>query len=125
MSQRIKLVQNDTKPSIYVVLEDQDGNPLDLTGATVQMHFRAIGSTALKATVAGTLLPGLVAADGTVDTTSPYHVAGSGGYLRLDWGATDLDTAGEFEGEVQATFADTTKQTTYRTLKFTVRSEMA
>lgn len=37
----INLVQNDTKPSVYVVLDDPvSGVPFDLTGATVVMYFR-------------------------------------------------------------------------------------
>lgn len=125
MSQ-INLVQGDTKPSVYVVIDDpQTREPLDLTGATAQMHFRAVGSTTLKATVAGTLLTGFVEADGSVTTTSPYNVAGAGGRIRFDWGATDLDTAGYFEGEIEITFSDASVQTTFETLRFFVRDEFA
>lgn len=122
----IKLVQNDTKPSIYLVVEDPStGEPIDLSGATVRMHFRAVGASALKSTVSGTLLAGYVNDDGTVDSAAPYNVDGAGGRVRIDWAPGDLDTPGHYEGEVQVTFADTTKQTTYRTLSFYVRPEFA
>lgn len=121
----IKLVQNDTRPSVYVVIEDDNGDPIDLTGATAQMHFREVGSTTLKATVPGTLITGLVEDDGTVTTDAPYNVAGAGGRIRLDWSAGDLDTSGFFEGEVQVTFADTTIQTTFALLNFYVREQLA
>lgn len=122
----IKLVQNDTRPFIYVVLDDPGTNTvMDLTDATVVMHFRQVGATALKATVPGTLLAGFVEDDGSITSTAPYDVAGSGGRVRLDWSAGDLDTTGYFEGEIQVTFPDATIQTAFQPLKFYIRPEFA
>lgn len=122
----IKLVQNDTRPAVYVVLDDPDtGEVFDLTGATAVLHFRAIGATTIKADVPGTLIAGFVEDDGTVTTDAPYDVAGAGGRVRFDWSAGDLDTPGAFQGEIEVTFPDTTRHTTYRTLSFYVREEFA
>lgn len=41
MSKRIKLVQGDTRPYIRTTLRNADGIPVDVTGATVLLKFRA------------------------------------------------------------------------------------
>ena len=44
MAQLFKYVQGDTGPQIQVTLTEEDtGNPVDLTGASVTLHFRAAG----------------------------------------------------------------------------------
>lgn len=132
MASKIKLVKDDTGPPIIASITDKNtvtqanpfGAPIDLTGATVVMFFREIGSTTIKSTLTGTLLTGRVLADGiTVDTAAPYNVAGAGGRVSFAFGATTLDTAGEFEGEIQITKADATIQTVYDKYKFTVRAD--
>lgn len=121
----IKLVQDDTKPSVYVSLKDPETlEVLDCSGATALLHFRPVGGT-LKASVPGVLLTGYVEDDGTVTVTAPYDVAGAGGRVRFDWRAGDLDTAGHFEGEVEITFADATQQTAFGTLRFYIRPQFA
>jgi hypothetical protein len=61
--------------------------------------------------------------DGTIITTPPYDTPGRGGRLQMNWSPTALDTAGEFEAEVEATFAGGAVQTAYDLLKFTVRPQ--
>lgn len=121
----IELVRNDSRPKVTIALRDRNNNdePLNLVGATVSMLFREKGSTTLKATVPGTLLPGRLLDDGTIDADSPYDVAGYGGRVEFAWGATDLDTAGNFEAEFQVTFADSGKATTYKKQSFKVRAD--
>lgn len=122
----IKLVQNDTKPSIYIVFRDRDTlDPIDLSDATAVMYLRAVGAATLKATVAGTLLAGYVEDDGSVTTASPYDVAGAGGRIRFDWSAGDLDAAGYFEGEVEITFSGGSVQSAFELLRFYIREEFA
>ena len=58
-----------------------------------------------------------------VDYRPPYDVAGRGGRLAMDWSATALDTAGEFEGEVEVTFPDGRIQTAFAILKFQIREQ--
>jgi hypothetical protein len=125
MAEKIKLVQGDTKPALVVNLTDESsGAPIGLNGATVRLLFRAVGSTTILATLVGTLLVGKVNADGSIDSTSPYNTAGAGGRVQFNWGSTDLtQTAGDYEGEIQITFADATIQTVYDVLKFKLRED--
>jgi hypothetical protein len=126
MSEKIKLVRNDTRPVIVVAITDKrTGEPMDLSSATVLFKFRAVGSDTLKATISCTLLPGYEDEDGTVVETAPYNALGRGGRLYIPWTPTALDTAGEFEGELEATFGDGGIQTIYDTMQFTVREDFA
>jgi hypothetical protein len=124
--EKLKLVRNDRRPIIEVSITDATtGNPIDISGATPRLYFRLIGSETLKATVVGVLVTGKVEDDGSITTTTPYDVAGVGGRCQFTWGATDLDTAGDYEGEIEITFADGTKQTAYDKIPFKVREDFA
>ena len=124
MSTRIKLVQGDTRPQIVVSLKNQLGQAIDCTGATVRFYFRAVDSTTVLATIVGTLLPGFVNSDGSINLAPPYNVLGSGGRASFNWpaGALNVD-AGDYEGEVEITFSDLTIQTVYNKLKFRLRAD--
>lgn len=132
MASKIQLVKDDTGPPIVCSVTDKTsvstsnpfGLPVDMTAATVVMFFRAVKSTTIKSTLVGTLLTGRVKADGiNIDVAAPYNVAGSGGRVSFAMGATTLDTAGEFEGEIQITYANGTIQTVYKNTRFTVRAD--
>lgn len=128
MADRIKLVRNDTRPPIVVQLSDSvTDDPIDLTTATaVRLKFRAQGADDLTATLVGTILPGRVDEDGVIDNTSPYDVAGVGGRVVFNWIGTPLALAGDpgnYEGEIEITYTDTTVQTVYETLKFKLRDD--
>ena len=125
MSTKIRLVQGDTKPAIIVSLTDEvSGAPIGLNTATVRMFFRALGETTILTTLTGSLLAGRVIEDGTIDSSSPYDIAGSGGRVQFSWGSTDLvQPAGDYEGEIEITYADGTKQTVYDLLKFKFRED--
>ena len=64
MTDKIKLVQGDTRPALVCTITDETtGGPLDITGCTVVMKFRAYGATTLQATVPGSIvtsIPGQV-----------------------------------------------------------------
>lgn len=128
MSTTIRLVQNDTAPTLYVALiDDVTELPVDISLATqVRMLFRAVGATALTDTLTGTLLPGIVNPDGSITTNGPgatgYATAGSGGRVSFIWHPTTLATPGQFEGELQITFSDGTIQTVYDPLRFFIRA---
>ena len=125
MADKIKLVQGDTRPQLILSLtDDTTGGPIDVSGATVRLKFRAAGSTTLIATMVATNLPGFVQPDGSIITTSPYDVAGKGGRCVISWSSTALSgDAGDYEGEIEITFSDTTIQTVYDTLKFKLRAQ--
>lgn len=107
MSEKIKLVQGDTRPQVKVTLtDDTTGDPIDLGLGTVRMRFRAAGDATVLATIVGTITSSV------------------GGTVVFSWpeGVLDVD-AGDYEGEIEVTFADTTVQTVFDTLKFKLREQ--
>ena len=128
MADQVNLVQNDTLPSIFIVLDaGAEDEVIDLTGVIARMYFVPVGETTLKATIVGTPVIGKLttADDGTetLDETAPYDVPGAGGRIRFDWSAGDLSDSGYFDGEVEVTFADTSKLTAFNKIRFYVRPE--
>jgi hypothetical protein len=125
MATKIKLVQGDTRPALIVSLTDENSSaPIGMNGATVRMYFRALGSTTILATLTGTLLAGIVQADGTVNSASPYDTPGAGGRVQFNWGSTDLiQAAGDYEGEIEISYSDGSKQTVFDLLKFKLRED--
>lgn len=107
MADVIKLVQGDSRPALAVTLTDENtGAIIDITGSTPRMYFRATGLTTILATLVGSV------------------VSGPAGTCAFAWGAALATVAeGDYEGEIEVTFADTTVQTTYRKLKFRVRED--
>lgn len=124
---KIRLVQGDTAPQLQLSLTDQrTRRPLDLSapGTTPRLLFREVGADAVKATMPCFAIAGYVDPEtGDVDYRPPYDVPGRGGRLAMDWSADALDTAGEFEGEVEVTFPDGRIQTAFAILKFQVREQ--
>jgi hypothetical protein len=109
MSDKIKLVQNDTRPALVCnITDDTTGNVVPVTGATALLKFRAIGSTTLQATVPGTVTDGPNGQITFYPASAPEMLTGP---------------AGDYEGEIQITFADSQIQTVYDTIKFKVRSD--
>lgn len=108
MAEKIKLVQNDTRPVLVcTITDDTTGDPVVVTGATPRLYVRAVGSTTLQATVTGAVTDG---ANGVV----AFYPA-----LAPEM----LDTAGDFEGEIEITFSDGQIQTLYDLLKFKIRKD--
>lgn len=85
--------QNDTSPAMLATLQDADGNAVNVTGATVRFHMRAVGSTTVVVDEAATIV---TAADGIV---------------RYDWQAADTDTIGSYQAEFEVTYADSSVET--------------
>lgn len=111
MAEKIKLVQGDTYPQIRVTLTDEGtGNAIDLTGASVTLHFRAVGGTTPLFSRGGFVNP---------ETATQ-------GKAIFVWQAGDLDVAaGEYEGEVEIYWSGTgARQTVYDLLKFRVREDI-
>lgn len=82
-------IQGAKRPSQLITWLDQDGDPVDLTGATITARIR---NTATGATVA---------ADGTFVLTSA-----SLGVFRWDYGTTDVATAGFFKVTLNAAYGN-------------------
>ena len=79
--------------------------PIDLTGASVSLRIRELGSTTVKSTLTCAV----------TDAT--------GGKVATDFPAGTLDTAGTFEAELEITFAGGGKQTVNDLIKLKVRSD--
>ena len=119
-SDTIKLVTGDTEPVLTLTLKDSntaasgqtlDANnsatweAIDLTGATVKLRMRAVGSTTVKDTLTCTISD---ATAGKVTTNFPTGT---------------LDTAGTFEGEIEITYSGGGIQTLQDLIKFQVRAD--
>ncbi len=119
-SETIKLVTGDTEPMLTITLRDantaapgqtldeNDSNtwaPIDLTGATVRLRMRAIGSTTVKSVLTMAISNAL---NGVVTTNFPTGT---------------LDTSGTFEGEVEITYPTGGIQTLQDLIKFQIRKD--
>lgn len=124
-TKKIALVRGDTRPQIGTTIKDVDtGVPVNLVGCTAKLYFRAAGGSALQATLNGILLAGIEDEDGVISSAPPYDTPGSGGRVAFPWAVGDLDTdPGDYEGEIEVTFGDGTKQTVYEPLKFKLREQ--
>lgn len=110
MTEKIKLVQGDTRPALICTLTDENNNnsPITITGATVVLKFREVGSETLKATIPGSI------------------VNGAAGQVAFYWASvpTSLNgDPGDYEGEIEITFSDGQIQTVYDPLKFKLRQD--
>jgi hypothetical protein len=109
MSEKIKLVQGDTRPALVCgITDDTTGAPVDISGATVVLKFRAAGATALTATVTGSVTDGPAGQVAFYPASAPEMLQGA---------------AGDYEGEIEITFADSQIKTVYDLLKFKVRED--
>jgi len=111
MAEKIKLVQGDTRPQVRVTLTDENtGEIIDLTGATVTLHFRAVGGTTPLFSRQGIVNP----EEATL------------GKAVIVWQSGDLNVdAGDYEGELEVYWSSTgARQTVYDLLKFRVREDI-
>ncbi len=109
MAEKIKLVQGDTRPALVCsITDDTTGAAMNISGATVRLKFRAAGSTALTATVQGVVTDGNNGECVFYPATAPEMLLGD---------------PGDYEGEIEITFADGQVQTVYDLLKFKVRED--
>lgn len=109
MAEKIRLVQGDTAPPLAVTITDSNtGLPINISGATVRLKFRAAGAETLQATLVGSV------------------TNGAAGQVAFFW-ADDPDALngdpGDYEAEVEITYADNTIQTVYDLLKFKLRQD--
>ena len=109
MTEKIKLVQGDTRPALICTITDQTtGLAISLTGASVVLKFREVGATELTASVSGTVVDGAAGKVAFYPASAPAMLQGS---------------PGDYEGEIEITFPDGQKQTVYELLKFKLRED--
>lgn len=109
MAEKIKLVQGDTRPALTcTITDDTTGAAVDISGATIVLKFRAAGATTLTATVNGTVSDGPAGQVVFYPASSPEMLQGE---------------PGDYEGEIEITYADSQVQTVYDLLKFKVRED--
>jgi hypothetical protein len=109
MTDKIKLVTNDTRPALVCNITDSTtGAVVVLTGATVRLYFRALGSDTLQATVTGSVTNGATGQVTFYPASAPAMLQGA---------------AGDYEGEIEITFSDGQIQTVYDVLKFKLRED--
>jgi len=109
MSEKIKLVRNDTRPALVcTITDDTTGAAINVTGATVRLKFRAVGAETLTATVTGTVTNGSGGVVAFYPSTAPEMLAGE---------------PGDYEGEIEITFSDSQVQTVYDVLRFKIRED--
>lgn len=109
MAELIRAVVGDDKPLVTLTLADRDtAVPYDLSaaGTSVDILFRAAGSTTLLSTISCSITDGV---NGVVE----FDFAG---------GALDGIDAGMYEGEIEIDF-DGLIHTVYDLLKFRVRDD--
>ncbi len=120
----ISLVSGDDLPELQFVLRDSntaatgqtlDANdpttwsPIDLTGQTIRVYFRALGGSTILDTI-------------TCGKIAPY----ADGKCFLQWNPTTLDVAaGVYEGEIELENSSGQKLTVYDKLKFRVRDDFS
>ncbi|MDS1141715.1 hypothetical protein RE432_14835 [Pusillimonas sp. SM2304] len=125
---KIQLVQGDTRPQVIFALTDETtGAAIDLSGVgtTIRMLFREVAADSVKAIMVCYPIPGYRDPEtGDIDFSAPYDVSGRGGRCVMNWSADALDTAGEFESEVEVTFGDGSIQTGFKLQKYTVREQI-
>lgn len=119
-SATIPLVEGDTLPILYVYLKDSNQaatgqildesdpatwQPIDLTGATVRLKIREVGSTAIKSTLTGTVTDAI------------------NGRVAFQWTSESLNAAGVYEAEIEMETSGGGVQTVYDLIKLRVRSD--
>ncbi len=111
MAQTFKYVQGDTGPQIRVTLtNDDDSTPVDLTSATVTLHFREAGAESV-----------LFSRQFFINSETATN-----GIAVLQWNTGDLDVdAGTYEGEIEVVRGDGIRETLYDKLKFKIREDFA
>jgi hypothetical protein len=109
MAVTYKYVQGDTRPQLQVTLKNETTNePIDLTGATVTLHFKAAGETSI-----------LFSRNFTVTNAT-------GGVAVLQWQSGDLDQeAGAYQGEIEIVTSTGQRETIFDILKFKIREDFA
>ena len=108
-SEKIRLVRNDTRPALVcTITDDRSKAPVNVSGATVRLKFRAMGELTLQATIVGFVTDGPAGQVAFYPATAPEMLQGE---------------PGDYEGEIEITFPDGQIQTVYDLLRFKIRQD--
>ncbi len=124
---KIKLVQNDTGPPIYLAMVDPTTNaPIDLSANETFLYMNFVSYSLPMTDPSMVSLPlvkitGCVNPDGSINTAAPYNVPGAGGRCVLpSWPVGVLANPGDYQADIVLSIAGVV-QTLYQQLIFTVR----
>lgn len=107
----IYLVQGDTGPQLqFSITETTNGSAVNLSGATVTLHFRAKGTTTVLFSRAANI----------TESNASLGIA----ILQFNTGDLDLEP-GQYEGEVEVILPGGLRQTIYEVLNFELRQDFA
>lgn len=84
--------QSDTSPAIQATLQDSNAVPINLSGATVKLHMKLLGSNTVL--------------EKDVTIVTPLS-----GIIRYDWQVGDTSVVGTYNAEFQVTYSDLTVET--------------
>ena len=84
MTQTAYIKQNDTSPTLDAILTDDDGNPVNVFGASARFHLKKLGASTLKVDAAATVV------DAPAKTDFPVAVVAQNARLRL----SDVNSSG-------------------------------
>jgi hypothetical protein len=103
------LVQGDVGTQVRALITENDtGDAVDLSNATVRLKFRKKGTTTLLSTITSTST--------SADATN--------GYATFVFGGSSLSVdPGLYEGEIESTFTDGSILTVYEKLEFMLRED--
>lgn len=105
----IKLVQGDSRPSLIITVTDKTtGNPLNLTGTRPVLKFRELDGTQVLGEIPGALID-------PVNGCCVFHWTAVPGILD--------GFPGNYEGEIEITYDDSTVQTVYERIYFYLREQ--
>lgn len=118
-SATLNVVTGDTLPALTFTVRDSNTaaagktldendqstwSPINLTGATVVLRVRMIGATGAPTELTGTVIDG------------------AAGKVMIEFASDTFSVAGQYEAELEITFADGGVQTVVDLIKFKVRA---
>jgi hypothetical protein len=84
--------QSDTSPSLQATLQDANGTAININGASIRFHMKAVG--------------------GAIVIDQPMTIVNAaGGIVKYDWQSGDTDTAGTYYVEFEVTYLDLSVET--------------
>ncbi len=106
----IYLVQGDTGPQIFITVTREDtGLPINVSGGSARLKVRKKGSSTLEFTLTAANI-GASLEEGKL-------------YFSLDGGQLATIEAGNYEGEVELTLADSTVETVFEQVDIVIRED--